>query len=614
MSPDTNATGRPQQTIPVLPRMGMALFAAVLLFEAFRGGGRFAPLGGGLVRGIEDAAPGSFATYERVRAFMFEQPWSALSIAVGGCALFLVLYRWWLLLWHNEVVARLSGTKLERGSSTLPVVKVDLFAELAKRPPLHHFVGLSPKKTWRGVRWEPIYVSPAQRSMHRHVLGKTGSGKTLSVLWPAVLQSALDGQGVVVVSGKGSDEEIQTMKGIAKLAGRETQLKVFSLPAWNQPHLFTHTYNFVYVRPRTPTDTGGDPAAMADRVFSVLPLGDNEYYNVQAQIMFSALARLLQGMVDARGFGIPFVLKDMAVCLRGIGQVGGWSRAFEYCRKTSVDRDAAMAVESQIQQLGKDVNKCFSGLVGALDKFLAPMVNAYEPDLIFEEVLEKGLLVYVQLPANLFPVQAPATGRAILMDIQQEGSLRQVFRQTRSQRPFGVMVDEFYNFADLHIVDSLNKLRDARLEYLLAHQSIADLELVSKEFATAVWDNTRTKFVLAQDNPELCEKVAKSIGTHQVVEQTVRVQQGALFTSLTTGDASTKLVETFRLHPNAIKQLAEHGQGYLLFGGGEPRPVCFGMMPNVDADFPLPRLPQRPGVGLRLYERFVIRDGLLERG
>ena len=152
----------------------------------------------------------------------------------------------------------------------------------------------------------------------------------------------------------------------------------------------------------------------------------------------------------------------------------------------------------------------------------------------------------------------------------------------------------------------MNKLRDANLHYTLAHQSIADLELVSKEFATAVWDNTRTKFLLNQDNPELCEKVSKSIGTHQVIEKTVRQQQGALFTSLTTGDASTKLVETFRLHPNAIKSLASCGQGYCYFGN-EIVPLSFAMLPELQADYALKKNEQATARGLRLEEMFLTR-------
>ncbi|HEU5219298.1 MAG TPA: hypothetical protein VFU23_11595, partial [Gemmatimonadales bacterium] len=124
----------------------------------------------------------------------------------------------------------------------------------------------------------------------------------------------------------------------------------------------------------------------------------------------------------------------------------------------------------------------------------------------------------------------------------------------------------------------------------------------------AVWDNTRTKDVLSQDHPNLCELIARSIGTHQVVEKTVRVEQGALFTSLTTGDASSKLVEAFRLHPNAIKLLARCGQGYLLSDEGL-KPVVYGMLPPLQADYPLPRNDQSKARGLRLYERFVLGGG-----
>jgi len=55
---------------------------------------------------------------------------------------------------------------------------------------------------------------------------------------------------------------------------------------------------------------------------------------------------------------------------------------------------------------------------------------------------------------------------------------------------------------------------------------------VSKEFGTALSDNTRTKDILNQDNPELCERIARSIGTHQIRELTVRRKEGPLFTSL----------------------------------------------------------------------------------
>jgi len=609
MQPQT-ATGRPTDPLPLLPRVGLIVAVVVCLLElAVRTVGEDGPRSFGVASPFGRVAgqllERLLAAYLPARTFVIAHPVSAGLAVVGGAAGLVVATRYWLLFWNNQVKARLSGTFFTPEVSGFPLVQFELLEQIRRRPKGTTFVGMQAHKGFFGWRWKPFCVPLKQRSMHTHIMGKTGSGKTASVIWPSVLQDALDGKGVLVMDAKGSDENVRMMKTIAALSGRTEQLKVFALPAWNQPQIFSHTYNMVYVRPRSATDAGGDPVAVAERVFSVMPLGDNEYYNTQAQVMFTNLCRVLHGIVDEKGDGYVFSMRDLAVCLKGWGDAGGYSQALQYCLAATLDKEAAREATNQVTRLGKDAQKAFSGIVGAVDKFLSPLVNAYAPDIIFEDVMQTNGLVYVQLPGNLFKIQAPAMGRVMLQDVQQEGSLRQVFRATRNQTPFAVAVDEFYNFADISIVDSLNKLRDANLHFTLAHQSIADLELVSKEFATAVWDNTRTKLILSQDNPELCEKVSKSIGTHQVIEKTVRQQQGALFTSLTTGDASTKLVETFRLHPNAIKSLASCGQAYCYFGNGIV-PLSFAMLPELAAKSALETRVVELDRGIGLERRFLV--------
>ena len=543
------------------------------------------------------------------------------TLTLGLAALALLLaYRRALVFWRSEVVARLSGTHFGPGQERFPERRVDLLHFVARRPRGHTFVGLSPRRRALGWRWKPVYLSEKDRSAHRHVLGKTGSGKTRSVLFPQVLQDALDGKGVLVLSGKGSDEEIGTMKAIAGIADRKGDLRVFALPAWSRPELASHTYNMVHVDPRGPSDPGGDPVAVAERVFSALPLGTNAYYNAQAQSMFTSLCRLLHGMVDEGGRGLPFTMQDLSVCLKGVGKGNsGFRCALDHCLERSLDAGAARDVASQIERLGHEVHRTLSGLVGAVERFQEPLVNSCAPDIVLREVLERNLLVYVQLPTNLFKIQAPALGRIFLMDVQQEGSLRQVYRTSRNQRSFSVVVDEFGRFADLSFVDSLNQLRDANLQFTIAHQSLADLELVSREFANAVWDNTRNKDVLSQDNPDLCEMVARSVGTEHLVRRTVREEPGPLLTSLATRSASARLVESWKLHPNRVKNLARSGQGYL-YTGGAVHPICYGELPPLEASYPLPaRDPEAPG--LRLYQRFVAsqapgrgeEDGEVER-
>jgi hypothetical protein len=301
----------------------------------------------------------------------------------------------------------------------------------------------------------------------------------------------------------------------------------------------------------------------------------------------------------------------LGICISGLGAPQSpTGKAVKFCLETSWDRESSEELRCQVQSLGRDLPNCLSGLSGAVGKFQSPTVNAYEPDLVFEEALENNLIVYVQLPSNLFKLQASALGKMMLMDLQQEASLRQVFRQARNQTPFSVNIDEFGTFADLSIIDSLNRLRDANIQFTLSHQSLADLEIVSKEFAQAVWDSTRTKDLLAQDSPELCERMARSLGTTPRLENTVQQASGRLATIAATGVFSSRAVEAYRLHPNRLKSLASTGQGYLfasLPSGRTAIPIVYGRMPALPAPSisALPRNDQSRAQGLRLYERFV---------
>src|SRR5207249_311101 len=86
------------------------------------------------------------------------------------------------------------------------------------------------------------------------------------------------------------------------------------------------------------------------------------------------------------------------------------------------------------------------------------------------------------------------------------------------------------------------------------------------KFRAAVWSNALTKDILAADDPELCELVAKGLGTEQVLERTRRIAPGPIFGlgEHIPGDASERLVEAYRLHPNDLRALAPCGQGYVI--------------------------------------------------
>jgi hypothetical protein len=96
--------------------------------------------------------------------------------------------------------------------------------------------------------------------------------------------------------------------------------------------------------------------------------------------------------------------------------------------------------------------------------------------------------------------------------------------------------------------------------------------------------------------------VAKSIGTQNEVLLTVRKDPGPLFTSLQSGVASSRQVESYKLHPNRIKNLAAAGQAYL-YTDSSIEPLCLGQLPELTADYALPARAATDKRGLRLYER-----------
>jgi hypothetical protein len=355
---------------------------------------------------------------------------------------------------------------------------------------------------------------------------------------------------------------------------------------------------------------------MVERVFEVLGLSDEPYYRAQAKLAFGRLCRLLHGMRDESREGFPFTLNDVAIALKGLvshspdaEKANPWNKALLWCLKHSTDREAAEELNAEVARKGDKLEKDLTGLVAALEQFQSPLVNAYAPDIVFEEAMEKNLLLYAQLPSNLHRIQAPALGKVMLAEVQYQTAQRQVHRTQRNQTPFTLNIDEFATFASMGVVEILNKARDAHVWLTLSHQSFADLDAVDAKLRKLVWDNTRTKDILVQDDPEVCEQLAKSLGTRPEVEHTVQQGPDVMGTLAATGVMSTRAVDKYILHPNALRSLLPCGQGYLFAtrpGDRMPVPTVYGPLPEAcRLDYELKRNSQSKARGLRLKERFI---------
>ena len=395
----------------------------------------------------------------------------------------------------------------------------------------------------------PVYLTDRARSMHVHVLGQTGSGKTQSVLYPLLFQDIRRGRAAVFLDAKGSMENEDALAAMAAACGRTSGLFVFTL----NPGRTTHTYNPVYVPPN------GDPRQIAERVFSTFESDlDVQYYKDMARELWVNLVCAIAST------GRQATMLDLAAAIAD-------PAIMAHALSLATDKKAARAIDSRYRQLGDRLGMTYTGLLAAVNRYDHPALNTYVPDIILEDIVESGGLCGFSLSANAYKFQARAIGLIVLQHIQQIGALRQMDR-SRSQTPLYVYADEFYTFAYEGFIDAVNKLRDANISLLLSHQSLSDLERVSPEYASAVWDNTRNKIVLYQNDAAICERLAASVGTRKNVELTVRRNVDGFLNQASALEASSRQVEEFILHPNELKNLLV-GQAYLVqagIGGGAP--------------------------------------------
>lgn len=429
---------------------------------------------------------------------------------------------------------RMAGLDFKRAAYDLPP-RAYSFGELVRANPAPYeqvVLGLSDQG-------KPVYLTDRARSMHVHVLGQTGSGKTKSVIEPLAFQDLCRGRGILIVDGKGSQENEERLASMAAAAGRLGAVKIFTL----NPFRVSHTYNPLHLI------ANADPQAVAERVFSTFAHDmDVPYYRDQASRFFVALVCALAGT------GKRFTMLDLAAAIAS-------PDILAFALAQSSDRKARRSIEAQLRQLGRKVGETFTGLLAAVSRYDIPSVNAYDPDIVLEDAIDDAGVVGFFLPANYYKQLARYIGLCVLQHVQQVGALRQLDR-SRSQLPLYVYSDEFYTFAYEGFTDSVNKLRDANISLLLSHQTFSDLEKVSKEFARGIWDSTRNKIVLYQNDPEVCDRIAKALGTQKDVEFTVRRSVDMWMNSISTHEASTKEVDAYRCHPNRIKAL-RCGQAYL---------------------------------------------------
>lgn len=251
-------------------------------------------------------------------------------------------------------------------------------------------------------RGEDVYLLQEFRPTHIKIVGATGTGKTSGGTGPIAIQDVENGSGLLMLDGKSEASFVYQLYAYVKLFGREKDFRFFSLA---NPEL---SWSFNPLR-------GASAQEVTERVFSSFTF-ENEYYkNVQYKI-FLNLIRLVYLHKQVPTFSlIQRLLTDMTALDPWVAN----------CPNDGVKQELVRFMKLSEREREEKI----SGLDSLLSHFtsdeMAGLFEETENAIDIEEAMEKGQILYFQLPTMYYPIQGAATGKLVLQCLQSAVSKRQ---------------------------------------------------------------------------------------------------------------------------------------------------------------------------------------------
>jgi len=373
-----------------------------------------------------------------------------------------------------------------------------------------------------GVLVESEWLNDETRLRHTHVVGATGSGKTVLVE-QLIAKDIKRGYGCLIIDAKGERDFYLRIRSLCKKVGREKDLFLLSAGSPSESSIWN------------PCNLGS--ASELQSKFFNSSIYDQFHY---AKAVEGGLLRAFT-TIDFEKAGASFDIKDIASVLK---------------------REFKGSSSENLEGLYLDLENLASSEWG---KILGVNLSFddFERSLQLFDVVQNGKILFVDLPTEAKAVQSSRIGRLLLQEIMLISGMRKADPSLNSGSPFCVYVDEFDAFATQSFATFLNKGRSSKFMITIAHQTLSQLDRIGEGFRGEVMGNCNVRFVFRQDEPDDAEKWANFIGTRSTVRQTYRSSGGKQ-----TGESSNRLAEEFIIHPNEIKQL---GIGECVYFSKSPR-------------------------------------------
>ena len=369
---------------------------------------------------------------------------------------------------------------------------------------------------------EPFYWSDDTRTMQSNAFGMTGAGKT-NLLETVTEQDILRGVPIIFIDGKGDKKLLAELLPSIEAAGRMQDLRVID-PL--RPEISAR-YNPFWA----PEGNAEEHVGFVFESFNM----EKDFFEGHQRVYLENIARVLHYS------GKRFNFHDVLVCAYD-------QTLLKTQMKVALDRVAVDSTISRQQKLtltmsvrnllesfeDKERVSKIQGLINEMMTFMgddmAMITGPYDELLSLDDVIDKGLILFMSLNVNVNERAVTALGRMLLQNLQLMIGRRYSRAEEGEHQPFvSVIMDEFSPFAYENFAHILQTARGANVAFLFALQSAPQLLQVGRGFRNDVASAPNTTFMLRTKDEETAQYFLKASARVRQMRRSMRVQKRGVF-------------------------------------------------------------------------------------
>lgn len=369
---------------------------------------------------------------------------------------------------------------------------------------------------------KPFYWSDKTRTMQSNAFGMTGAGKT-NLLEAVTEQDIARGAPIIFIDGKGDKKLLTELLPSIEAAGRMQDLRIID-PM--RPEISAR-YNPFWA----PQGNAEEHVAFVFESFNM----EKDFFEGHQRVYLENIARILHYS------GKRFNFHDVLVCAYDQALLKTQMKAAldRVSSNHSITPQQRLTLTMSVRNLlesfdDKERVSKIQGLINEMMTFMgddmAMITGPYDELLSLDDVIDKGLILFMSLNVNVNERAVTALGRMLLQNLQLMIGRRYSRAEEGEHQPFvSVIMDEFSPFAYENFAHILQTARGANVAFLFALQSAPQLLQVGRGFRNDVSSAPNTTFMLRTKDEETAKYFLNASARVRQMRRSMRVEKRGVF-------------------------------------------------------------------------------------